>query len=148
MEKHKKAKKAQISIEILLVVGFILALFLPLIAVSQFKANEIRANSDLQRELFLIKQIATAADIVGTREGSALTLSIYIPETVESISVVQNPTGSFLILEDSYSNQFTAFSNAQVELDPALEQEIANGRRGYITLIVEKEGESVVIRER
>ena len=83
--------KAQVGIEIVVVVGLILAVFIPII----FKLyNDLSSSSDrlnILQARETAKKIANAADIVASAgDPSKVTITLYIPQNVESITFSAN----------------------------------------------------------
>jgi hypothetical protein len=80
--------KGQVSNELLVVVGFILLILIPLLYVMFFKMDAIRADLAMLQVHFSVARIAFLVNAVGYMgDGSAMITEIYIPDTVESVSI-------------------------------------------------------------
>ncbi|MEW6329603.1 MAG: hypothetical protein AB1468_05840 [Candidatus Micrarchaeota archaeon] len=84
-------RKAQVGIEVVVVVGLILAVFIPII----FKLyNDLSSSSDtlnLLQARETAKKIANVADIVASAGyPSKVTITLYVPQNVESITLNAN----------------------------------------------------------
>lgn len=83
--------KGQVSNELLIVVGFILLLFIPLMFVMYLKLAD--ANSDLSvlQAHFSAARIAYLVNAIGYMgEGSSIISEIYVPNNVRKVSIEGN----------------------------------------------------------
>ena len=87
------SKKAQVSIELLLVVGFILLLFIPLLFTLYLKMGDsIREFSILQSH-FTVSRFHSLSKAVGyAGSNSAIITELYFPPYVESFTSAGNET--------------------------------------------------------
>lgn len=73
-------KKGQVSVELMIVVAFVLALFIPLLLVTYYKIGEL--NEDLMRVQaeVAVSRISTTIDSIGRMGlGSSIILDVYLP---------------------------------------------------------------------
>ncbi len=92
-------KKGQVSIELLAIVSFMLAIFLPIIMITYFKSYQIgRSVSGIEAE-GLCKRIASTASVVWhSGEGSIIRMRLMVPDNVKGIKAVIYPTGGSEII--------------------------------------------------
>jgi len=80
--------RGQVSNELLVVVGFILLILIPLLYIMFFKMDAIRADLSMLQVHFSVARIAFLVNAVGYMgDGSAVITEIYIPETVEFVTI-------------------------------------------------------------
>ena len=80
--------KGQVSNELLVVVGFVILILIPLLYVMFFKMEAINADLAMLQVHFSVARLAFLINAIGYMgDGSAMITEIYIPETVDSISL-------------------------------------------------------------
>ena len=83
--------KGQVSNELLVVVGFILLLFIPLMAVMYLKLGDVNTDLSLLQMHFSAARIAYLVNAIGYMgEGSSIITEIYVPENIKSITFNPN----------------------------------------------------------
>lgn len=85
------SKKGQVSNELLIVVGFILLLFIPLMFVMYLKLADANADLSILQAHFSAARIAYLVNAIGYMgEGSAIITEVYVPNNVRQVSISGN----------------------------------------------------------
>jgi len=83
--------RGQVSNELLVVVGFILLLFIPLMFVMYLKLGDVNNDLSLLQMHFSAARIAYLINAIGYMgEGSAIITEIYVPENIKRVSFNPN----------------------------------------------------------
>lgn len=83
--------KGQVSNELLIVVGFILLLFIPLMFVMYLKLADANADLSVLQAHFSAARIAYLVNAIGYMgEGSSIISEIYVPNNVRKVSIEGN----------------------------------------------------------
>ncbi|MBD3397651.1 hypothetical protein GF412_00760 [Candidatus Micrarchaeota archaeon] len=144
--------KGQVSNELLVVVGFILLILIPLLYVMFFKMDAIRTDLAMLQVHFSVARIAFLVNAVGYMgDGSAMITEIYIPETVESVSLGGSGGHAhevvFTLLSAGEINEVVQPTVFPIEVSEdyslAFEEEESGG--GRYRLEMENEGGTVVL---
>lgn len=87
----KGSRKGQVSTELLFVIAAILVLFIPLLVLTYFKANEANEQvMQLQSQVVAIR-LSELANSIGSASGSSSMIAeVYVPATVSRMLVVQS----------------------------------------------------------
>jgi len=116
-------KRGQISIEYLIVVGFVVFLVIGILSVAIFYASGIRDQIRMnQLSNFANKIIFNAESVFFAGEPSKVTITAHLPEGVTKIDIREDPPGSgeYVIVFNIETNSgltIRAFSSG-VPLDP------------------------------
>jgi uncharacterized protein (UPF0333 family) len=102
----KGSRKGQVSTELLFVIAAILVLFIPLLVLTYFKANEANEQvMQLQSQVVAIR-LSELANSIGSASGSSsVKAEVFIPSTVSQMIIVQSKnsknevTGGEIILK-------------------------------------------------
>lgn len=79
--------KGQVSNELLVVVGFILLLFIPLMFVMYLKLGDANTDLSLLQMHFSAARIAYLVNAIGYMgDGSAMITEVYVPENIKEVS--------------------------------------------------------------
>ena len=79
--------RGQVSNELLVVVGFILLLFIPLMFVMYLKLGDVNNDLSLLQMHFSAARIAYLINAIGYMgEGSAIITEVYVPENIKRVS--------------------------------------------------------------
>lgn len=145
--------RGQVSNELLVVVGFILLILIPLLYIMFFKMDAIRADLSMLQVHFSVARIAFLINAVGYMgDGSAVITEIYIPETVESVTIGGSTEHEvvFSMLSQGQTNEIvqpTAFpievTDAPGEILQFADEEYPGG--GRYRLEMENVGGTVVL---
>ena len=83
--------RGQVSNELLVVVGFILLLFIPLMFVMYLKLGDVNNDLSLLQMHFSAARIAYLINAIGYMgEGSAIITEIYVPENIKRVGFNPN----------------------------------------------------------
>jgi uncharacterized protein (UPF0333 family) len=125
--------RGQVSNELLVVVGFILLLFIPLMFVMYLKLGDVNSDLSLLQMHFSAARIAYLINAIGYMgEGSSMITEVYVPENIKRVSFntnevvftanvrgadndVAQPT-SFRISAPQGNNQITRPGRYRIEL--------------------------------
>jgi len=96
----KNTKKGQVSTELLVVVGLVLLIFIPLLVMVYFKANEVSEDiGAYQAELlvFRLAYLANSAGSLGT--DTTIYTDMYIPKNLVSLKTTSFENGGEIVLK-------------------------------------------------
>ncbi|MDD2655249.1 MAG: hypothetical protein PHQ80_01110 [Candidatus ainarchaeum sp.] len=80
--------KGQVSNELLIVVGFILLLFIPLMSVMYLKLGDANADLSVLQAHFSAARVAYLINAIGYMgEGSSIITEVYVPNNVKRVSI-------------------------------------------------------------
>ncbi len=83
--------KGQVSNELLVVVGFILLLFIPLMFVMYIKLSDVAADLSTLQAHFSASRIAYLVNAIGYMGGgSSIITEVYVPENVGEVTIKGN----------------------------------------------------------
>ncbi len=83
--------KGQVSNELLIVVGFILLLFIPLMFVMYLKLADANADLSVLQAHFSVARIAYLVNAIGYMgEGSAIITEVYVPNNIREVNIGGN----------------------------------------------------------
>ncbi len=106
------SSKAQVSVELMVMIGAILAIFIPLLLHVYFRTNE--ANEQLmqiQAEL-ASGRIANLINAVGNLgEGTSLIVEVFIPGNVKSVAIKNLGRGGEVVVKAQIQSGETDFVN-------------------------------------
>jgi len=86
--KLKRGKKAQVSVEYLIIMGFVTMIILVILATAYLYADIIRDKIKVnQVELYAEKIISSAENLFYSGAPARATISTYLPKGVESVNV-------------------------------------------------------------
>ncbi|MBS3067313.1 hypothetical protein J4450_01305 [Candidatus Micrarchaeota archaeon] len=107
-----KSSRAQVSIELMVMIAAILALFIPLLLHVYFKTNEANEQlAQVQAEL-ASGRIASLINAIGNLgEGSSLIVEVFIPGNVKSVKLKNLGRGGEVIVKASTQSGETDFVN-------------------------------------
>lgn len=97
-----KSRRGQVSTELLFIIAAILVLFIPLLVITYFKANEANEQiMQLQAQVVAIR-LSELANSVGSASGkSAVIAEVFIPSTVSSMSIISSEDGGEIVLKSN-----------------------------------------------
>ena len=79
--------KGQISSELMVVVGFILLLFIPLMFVLYLKLGDVTTDLSVLQAHFSVIRIASLVNAIGHMgDGSAIITEVYLPPNVQTVT--------------------------------------------------------------
>ncbi len=100
-----KSRKAQVSVELMIVIGFILVFFLPLLLISYFKVIELNHDLSAIQSQVAVSRLANTIDSVGRMGvGSSLLLDVYLPANSELTFNSYSSGGEIVLYINSSSN--------------------------------------------
>jgi len=107
-----KSSRAQVSVELMVMIAAILALFIPLLLHVYFKTNEANEQlAQVQAEL-ASGRIASLINAIGNLgEGSSLIVEVFIPGNVKSVKLKNLGRGGEVIVKASTQSGETDFVN-------------------------------------
>ena len=112
MKKEGNSRRAQVSIEYLLMVGFITFIILGILGIAFFYSASIKDRIKIiQMNNFANKIISTSESIFYAGEPSKTTISAYLPEGVESIQINSAEDLIIISLQSNSGTSTTAFSS-------------------------------------
>jgi uncharacterized protein (UPF0333 family) len=108
------SRKAQISVEYVLVVGFALLMIIPVVVVFFKQTNELGDSLSISQAEKIVKRIAETAEVVYYQgEPSQNTLTMYFPERINAIYIGENEI-SFEMLTTAGTNDVFAVSSVNI----------------------------------
>lgn len=91
MKFWNEKKRAQVSIEYLIIVGFVVAVLIGIISLAFFYSGTIKDRIKMtQINNFANKIISTSESVFYAGEPSKATISVYLPENVKEIEIIEN----------------------------------------------------------
>ncbi len=88
---HAKSSRAQVAMEYLIIIGFVAIITLPLVIIFQTHSRETTEEITSTQVYQISKRIADGAETVYyLGEPSKITLKVYFPENINSVSVGNN----------------------------------------------------------
>jgi hypothetical protein len=138
-------KRGQISVEYLIVIGFVVFIVISILGVAFLYAagiqDRIKTN---QLENFANKVISSSESVFFAGEPSRVTITAYLPEGVESVSVVDD-NGYYLVFNVSTSSGLDVISfSSDVPLDTGTIISVDDGTK---RLLIESRASKVLIGE-
>lgn len=139
-----KRNKAQVSIEYLIIVGFVTFVVMAIIGIALFYSGTIKDKiKENQVGNYANKIIATAESVYYAGEPSKATISGYLPESVKDIRIEENSlvitfstsSGKNII---AYSSDVPIIESSTAELSPS---------KGLKKIVVVAEENQVVISQ-
>lgn len=95
----RRNMKGQVSNELLVVVGFILLLFIPLMFVMYLKLSDVSADLSALQAHFSASRIAYLVNAIGYMGGgSSIITEVYVPENVEKVQISGNEVVFFTLI--------------------------------------------------
>jgi len=95
-----KTRKGQVSTELLVIVGLVLLIFIPMLVLVYFKANEASEQIGTYQAELLVFKIAHTANSVGSLgTGSFMYTDLYIPQNVIYLKTATFGTGGEVALK-------------------------------------------------
>ncbi len=142
--------KGQVSNELLVVVGFMLLIMIPLLYIMFFKMDAIRADLSMLQVHFSVARIAFLVNAVGYMgDGSAMITEIYVPETVESVTIggASEHEVVFTMLSQGETNEIVQPTAFPIEIgdDPVQFAGDDRGGGGRYRLEMENVGGTIVL---
>ena len=145
--------KGQVSTELMVVVGFILLLFIPLMFVLYLKLGDVTTDLSVLQAHFSVIRIASLINAIGYMgDGSAIITEVYLPTNVIELqfrSFGDNGGGGEVVLvhfshgEESDVSSPTAF---QINLEDPQEGGIEIDQPGRYRLEILNEGGEITVR--
>ena len=91
MKSWNKKKRAQVSVEYLIIVGFVVAVLIGIISLAFFYSGTIKDRIKMtQINNFVNKIISTSESVFYAGEPSKATISVYLPENVKNIEILED----------------------------------------------------------
>ena len=111
----ERGRRGQISIEYLIVVGFIVFFAIIILGLAMFYSNQINSTMKIKQvEQFARKVISSAESVYYAGEPSKSTISIYLPEGISQIQILQREI--FVAFRtDTGENRVSYLSNVPLE---------------------------------
>lgn len=102
------SRRGQVSTELLVIVGFIVLLFIPLMVMIYFKSAQLNSDlGDIQSRL-LVSKIAFAANSIGSMgSDNALKLEIYLPNSVKTLEFRSEGSGGEVLINSTDGSQIS-----------------------------------------
>ena len=135
-----KMERGQISVEYLIVVGFVIFIVLGLVGVALFYASGISDQVKLnQIESYANKIISSSESVFFAGEPSQVTITAYLPEGVQSVEVIEDPPGSgetFMLFRVSTSSGISVIAYPS---DVVLMETTLSSDRGVKRILIKAE---------
>jgi hypothetical protein len=91
--------KGQVSTELLIIVALVLLIFIPLLVLVYFKANEASQQIATYQAELAVSRVASLANSVGSLgTNTSVTTDIYVPANTVYLKTVQSGRGGEIIL--------------------------------------------------
>lgn len=133
-------KRGQISFEYMILVGFVTFIIISTLALAYIYSGSIKDQiKDSQINNYAKKIVATAEKVFYQGEPSKATISVYLPDGVEDVSIYQN--NIFVTLQTSSGTEKISFSS-----DVPIEGTLLSGM-GIKKIEIKAEEDSVVISQ-
>lgn len=108
-------KKTQISVEYLVLLGFLVFIIISILGIAFFYAGNIRTGVSVnQISAFADKVITTSENVYYAGEPSRATITVYLPEGVNDIEIINNDL-VFTFQTDSGINKMAFGSNVPID---------------------------------
>ncbi len=142
MENKVQTRKGQMSFELLIVVGFVLVLFIPILFFSYNQARSSAKGAGLTFIDNYADALVKGADLVYySGEGSYIKLYVNVPKDIRNINVTSLNEGSVLVISTGES-QITKYTKAPLRVsnieklkrEGSKEISIAYGDGGVVTI--------------
>ncbi|MBU0591802.1 hypothetical protein KKF81_06680 [Candidatus Micrarchaeota archaeon] len=92
--------KAQVSTELLIIIGFVLLLFIPLLGLVYFKSSEANQQIGAYQAELAVFRLASLANSVGSLGTDTIVYTnVYIPKETIELRTVQSGMASEIVLE-------------------------------------------------
>jgi uncharacterized protein (UPF0333 family) len=113
-KKMKLSRKAQVSMEYMILVGFLVVITIPLILVynTQYKGTNIQIIAN-QADQLGQKIVDTAESVYYLGQPSKTTLKVYIPQQIENITVGDNEI-TFRVIVNKGTDDVVKMSNVPI----------------------------------
>ena len=116
------SSKAQVSVELLIIVGLILLIFVPIIVSVYFKSNESNSSVDSFKVELAVSRLANLVDSIGNLgEGAYINAEIYIPKNVKQIKFLSSQKGGeivFVVDLNGVTNEYAQSVKYPVQGNP------------------------------
>lgn len=133
-------KRGQISFEYMILVGFVTFIIISTLALAYIYSGSIKDQiKDSQINNYAKKIVATAEKVFYQGEPSKATISVYLPDGVEDVSIYQN--NIFVTLQTSSGTEKISFSS-----DVPIEGTLLSGM-GIKKIEIKAEEDAVVISQ-
>ncbi len=146
-----KQKRGQISVEYLIVIGFVVFLVISILGIATYYAASIKDRIKInQLNNFANKVISNAEIVYFAGEPSKTTITVHLPEGVENIEFVNDNGIIFLKFDIHTSSGITtsAFpSNVPIDIDCLDACSVISANAGVKRLEITAQTNSVLIRE-
>ncbi|MBU0586482.1 hypothetical protein KJ780_03150 [Candidatus Micrarchaeota archaeon] len=101
-------KKAQANMELMIIVGFIILLFIPLIVLVYYKSEEINSDIEAMHARTLSSKLAYATNSIGAMgDGTALKMEFYLPRNVQTLEFKSLGSGGEVLINMSDGTQIS-----------------------------------------
>ncbi len=105
MRRKRGLIAGQIAIEYLSIMGFVMVLVIFLVYTSQYYSRQVQDTTALNQVDKIAKQIVDAAEqVYYLGQPSRLTLSLYIPDRIDNISISNNEVTFIVRTQDGRSD--------------------------------------------
>ncbi|MCK4319312.1 hypothetical protein KAW38_01950 [Candidatus Micrarchaeota archaeon] len=141
-----KEKKGQVSTELLLVVGFVLLLFIPLLFIMYQQTDALIEGFSYLHAHLAVHRLAYLINSVGYMgDGSSIVLTIYLPHNVESLEVRSSDlsAGSEVMVKLSKGDSIAVPVSFKVDTS-----KLGDIKEGKTTLLLTHEEEKISIEKR
>jgi len=90
MRTGKRWRKGQVSIELMVIIGFVVLLLMPVLFSLYYRTNQANEQLSLAQADLVATRLASTIDVVGTTLGSSIITEAIIPNGVKSIKIEKN----------------------------------------------------------
>ncbi len=114
-------KKAQVSIELLAIISFILTIFIPIIFYSYTKSAEFKqASTDMYASLIANNLASLVSSVYYSGEGSLVKTTLNIPVGVKNITYNPKESTSEIVVTLDDGSQIVSIAEGQIAKDSDL----------------------------
>lgn len=121
--------KGQVSLELLLIVGFLLVIMVPIIAIAYSAIYSETWRLDVRQSDTVAKSIADAADKLELAgEGASMQYRVYLPSRVKEVKVAAGRVLVFVVETPQLGDiEQVALADVNITLDPAVQWKDVQG---------------------
>lgn len=145
----KNATKGQISIELIVVVAVVLAIFIPILITVYFKGLEIGEGISIAQARLAVSRLASLSNSIGNLgEDASAQAIIFIPNNMESLEFKNAPggAGAEIVIKLETSAGLNEISEP-VKFKFAEEASFADLSQGMMELKLSSNGEKILIEK-
>ena len=112
--------KGQVSTELMIIIGFIIIIFIPMVVILYYKSAEISLDMDGLQNKLVASKLAYAANSLGYMgPGSALKIEFFLPLSVNTINFRSAGSGGEVTIYRKDGTQISQVTGFQLNATPS-----------------------------